>query len=106
MSNSGTRQLDLTSSDLACLDVPRRVNVERAAGAWCPLNPVMRSSREFLEVALPSEHVISAVLTQGRYGRGQGVEYTRAFSLEYWRQDVGWRNYSLWSGDTVGDEAL
>ncbi|XP_043242670.1 discoidin domain-containing receptor 2-like [Amphibalanus amphitrite] len=78
-----------------------RVSVERAAGAWCPLHPVSRSSREFLEVALPSEHVVTAVLTQGRYGRGQGVEHTRTFTLQYWRQGVGWRNYSLWDGSTI-----
>ncbi|XP_037079207.1 discoidin domain-containing receptor 2-like [Pollicipes pollicipes] len=78
-----------------------RVNVERSAGAWCPLLPVSRGSREYLQVALPAEHVISAVLTQGRYDRGRGVEYTKEFTLEYWRHNVGWKNYTSWNGARI-----
>lgn len=75
--------------------------MERAAGAWCPRSQVSRTTREYLQVALPTTHVISAVLTQGRYDHGRGVEYTKAFTIEYWRSDIGWRNYSRWDGQKV-----
>ncbi len=30
-------------------------------------------------------HVVTAVLTQGRFGNGRGAEYTEAYKLDYWR---------------------
>ena len=33
-------------------------------------------------------HVITEVLTQGRFANGEGQEYAQAYRIQYWRQ--GW----------------
>ncbi|XP_037784073.1 discoidin domain-containing receptor tyrosine kinase B-like, partial [Penaeus monodon] len=40
---------------------------------------------EWLEVDLGYPRLVTAVATQGRQANGQGVEYTPAYTLSYWR---------------------
>ena len=57
---------------------------------------------EFLQVDLKETHVITHVLTQGRFGNGQGQEYAKAYRLQYWRQGMaGFRDYYDSLGRTV-----
>ena len=42
-------------------------------------------TKEWLEVDLGAMHVVTAVLTQGRFGNGRGAEFTEAYKLHYWR---------------------
>ncbi|XP_071513035.1 discoidin domain-containing receptor 2-like isoform X2 [Panulirus ornatus] len=62
-----------------------RVRVEKKGGAWCPKGQLNARSREYLEVDLGRLHVVTATGTQGRFGNGNGREYTEAYMLEYWR---------------------
>lgn len=39
-------------------------------------------------------HAITAIRSQGRFGRGQGQEYTEAYIVEYWRQ--GFTKWERW----------
>ncbi|KAK8385173.1 hypothetical protein O3P69_012162 [Scylla paramamosain] len=62
-----------------------RVRKEKEGGAWCPKDQVSESARESLTVDLAAVHVVTAVGTQGRFGNGDGKEYTEEYMLEYWR---------------------
>ena len=67
-----------------------RLNGDANGGAWCSSIPVSRElgSKEWIEVDLGSMHVITSVLTQGRFGNGRGVEFTEAYKLHYWRPSM------------------
>ncbi|XP_052746722.1 discoidin domain-containing receptor 2 isoform X2 [Bicyclus anynana] len=79
-----------------------RLNQEIKGGAWCPKSQITTESIEWLEINLHSVHVVSAVATQGRFGNGQGVEYTEAYVLEYWRPRLGkWVRYRSADGQEV-----
>ncbi|KAF0767749.1 Uncharacterized protein FWK35_00033113, partial [Aphis craccivora] len=70
------------------------VRTEREGGAWCPKEPVTREPTEWLEVNLHVVRVITSVETQGRFGNGQGQEFTEAFLIDYWRPKLGkWVRY-------------
>ena len=43
-----------------------RVRVERNGGAWCPRQQATHQPRDWLEIDLKSDHVITAVETQGK----------------------------------------
>lgn len=46
--------------------------------------------------------MITATGTQGRFGNGQGVEFSEAYLLEYWRPKLGkWVRYKAYSGEEV-----
>lgn len=46
--------------------------------------------------------MITATNTQGRFGNGQGVEYSEAYLLEYWRPKPGkWVRYKSFNGEEV-----
>jgi discoidin domain receptor family protein 2 len=46
--------------------------------------------------------MITATATQGRFGNGQGVEYSEAYMLEYWRPKLGkWVRYRNFRGEEV-----
>ncbi|XP_065341619.1 discoidin domain-containing receptor 2-like isoform X2 [Cloeon dipterum] len=79
-----------------------RVRQEKNGGAWCPKEVISRSVREFLEVKLPSEHLVTHLETQGRFGNGQGQEFAEAYLVEYWRDTLGrWVLYRDARGDKV-----
>lgn len=57
---------------------------------------VSRGLKEYLQIDLLQMHVITSIKTQGRFGKGQGQEYSEAYVLEYWRPGfskwVRWKN--------------
>lgn len=55
---------------------------------------VSRGLTEYLQVDLLQVHLVSAIRTQGRFGKGQGQEYTEAYVLEYWRP--GFEKWLRW----------
>lgn len=71
-----------------------RLKVDNNGGAWCPKHIVSRGLKEFLQIDLLQMHVISAIRSQGRFGRGQGQEYTEAYVVEYWRP--GFTKWERW----------
>lgn len=71
-----------------------RIRTEVDGGAWCPENQADPETKEWIEIDLHSVHLITATETQGRFGNGQGVEYTEAYKLEYFRPRLGkWTRY-------------
>ncbi len=60
-----------------------------SGGAWCPKTPVGPGVREWLQVDLGQEYLLTRAGTQGRYGQGRGQEYAEQFLLEYWRPGFG-----------------
>uniref|UniRef100_A0A1A9W2L2 F5/8 type C domain-containing protein n=1 Tax=Glossina brevipalpis TaxID=37001 RepID=A0A1A9W2L2_9MUSC len=80
-----------------------RLKTDNNGGAWCPKHMVSNALKEYLQVDLLSTHVVTAIRTQGRFGKGQGQEYTEAYVLEYWRP--GFTNWKRWK-NTQGKEIL
>jgi len=73
-----------------------RLKIDNNGGAWCPKHMVSRGLTEYLQVDLLGVHLVSAIRTQGRFGKGQGQEYTEAYVIEYWRPGlkkwIRWRS--------------
>ncbi|KAL0115805.1 hypothetical protein PUN28_010981 [Cardiocondyla obscurior] len=79
-----------------------RLKQENYGGAWCPRQQITAEPREWLEIDLHTVHTITATGTQGRFGNGQGVEYSEAYMLEYWRPKLGkWVRYRNFRGEEV-----
>lgn len=79
-----------------------RVRTERNGGAWCPSKQATNEPKEWLQVDLKTVHMVTAAGTQGRFGNGQGVEFTEAYILEYWRPRLGkWMRYHNNKGEEV-----
>lgn len=72
------------------------LKIDNNGGAWCPKHIVARGLKEYLQVDLLQMQVITAIKTQGRYGKGQGQEFTESYVIEYWRPGftkwVRWKN--------------
>lgn len=77
-----------------------RIRQEKNGGAWCPKAQISSAIREYLEIDLTRNHLITWTETQGRFGNGQGQEYTEAFFLEYWRHEK-WHHYKDLKGNKV-----
>ena len=61
-------------------------------------------THEWIQIDLgPHRHVITAVATQGRYGKGYGVEYVDNYELVYSRQDTPtiWTKWISYNRKTV-----
>lgn len=73
-----------------------RLKVDNNGGAWCPKHIVSRLLKEYLQIDLLQMHAITAIKTQGRFGKGQGQEFTESYVIEYWRPGftkwVQWKN--------------
>ncbi|XP_049531492.1 discoidin domain-containing receptor tyrosine kinase B isoform X1 [Anopheles darlingi] len=80
-----------------------RLKVDNNGGAWCPKHMVSRGLKEYLQIDLLKMHVVTAIKTQGRFGKGQGREYTEAYALEYWRP--GFTKWKRWK-NTRDNEIL
>lgn len=78
-----------------------RLKVDNNGGAWCPKHMVSRGLKEYLQIDLLQVQLVSAIRTQGRFGKGQGQEYTEAYVLEYWRP--GFEKWLRWK-NTQGKE--
>eukprot|EP00102_Acyrthosiphon_pisum_P008310 XP_003244755.1 PREDICTED: discoidin domain-containing receptor tyrosine kinase B-like [Acyrthosiphon pisum] len=71
-----------------------RIRQEKNGGAWCPKAQISSEVREYLEIDLDEDHLVTWTETQGRWGNGQGQEFTEAFTVEYWRRSIGrWVEY-------------
>ncbi|XP_060568273.1 discoidin domain-containing receptor 2-like isoform X2 [Ruditapes philippinarum] len=66
-----------------------RIRTETNGGAWCPKSVIERDTYEYLQIDLGRLTVITMVEIQGRFGNGQGQEFTEEFLLEYQREDGG-----------------
>ncbi|KAH8298163.1 hypothetical protein KR018_010084 [Drosophila ironensis] len=80
-----------------------RLKTDNNGGAWCPKHMVSNALKEYLQVDLLQTHVITAIRTQGRFGKGQGQEYTEAYVIEYWRP--GFDKWQRWK-NIQGKEIL
>ncbi|XP_066256010.1 discoidin domain-containing receptor 2-like isoform X2 [Euwallacea similis] len=79
-----------------------RVRQEKNGGAWCPKAQISSDIKEYLEVDLQKNHLMTWTETQGRFGNGQGQEYAEAFLVEYWRSALGaWVTYKDSRGEKV-----
>ncbi|XP_039287429.1 discoidin domain-containing receptor 2 [Nilaparvata lugens] len=79
-----------------------RLRQELNGGAWCPKAQISSEVREFLEVDLGRDHLVTWTETQGRFGNGQGQEYAEAFLVEYWRAMLGrWTVYRNSEGKKI-----
>lgn len=86
---------------LSCLLFPRLRN-DNNGGAWCPKHMVARGLKEYLQVDLLQMHVVTAIKTQGRFGKGQGQEYTETYVVEYWRPGfLKWERWKSIQGKEV-----
>ncbi|XP_025833033.1 discoidin domain-containing receptor 2-like [Agrilus planipennis] len=79
-----------------------RLRQEINGGAWCPKAQISSEVKEYLEVDLQKNHLITWTETQGRFGNGQGQEYAEAFLVEYWRPSLSrWVMYKDSRGQKV-----
>ncbi|XP_061386918.1 discoidin domain-containing receptor tyrosine kinase B-like, partial [Musca vetustissima] len=78
------------------------LKVDNNGGAWCPKHMVSRGLKEYLQIDLLQVHVLTAIRTQGRFGKGQGQEYTEAYVVEYWRPGMeAWRRWKTFQGKEI-----
>lgn len=79
-----------------------RIRQEKNGGAWCPKAQISSDVKEYLEVDLQRNHLMTWTETQGRFGNGQGQEYAEAFLVEYWRSSLNqWITYKDSRGEKV-----
>lgn len=63
---------------------------------------VSKDAKEYLQVDLEELHVITGARTQGRFGNGQGQEYTEEYMMDYWRPGFSkWARWRNREGKTV-----
>ena len=67
-----------------------RLNSESGGGAWCPRTVISSQDepKEYLEINLLVDHVITSVVIQGRFANGLGQEYTEYYILQLWREGM------------------
>ncbi|VDL75483.1 unnamed protein product [Nippostrongylus brasiliensis] len=79
-----------------------RARTHTGSGAWCPLHQVNITHKEWIQITFGKDTVVSAVEVQGRYDEGRGMEFARAFKIEYWRPKLkGWAMYKSEEGVEV-----
>lgn len=87
-----SRQVNLSS----------RIRTEIRGGAWCPNGLITSKSRQFLEINLRDEFLITATESQGRFANSVGVEFVESYAVEYFRTGVGrWVKYKDFNGSIV-----
>jgi len=67
-----------------------RLNSEAGGGAWCPKSMIssLDENQEYLQIDLLVDHIITAVVIQGRFANGLGQEFTEYFLLQFWREGM------------------
>ncbi|KAK5966982.1 Discoidin domain-containing receptor tyrosine kinase B [Trichostrongylus colubriformis] len=71
-----------------------RARTHTGSGAWCPLHQVNSTHKEWIQITFARDTVVTAVEVQGRFDEGRGMEFARAFKIEYWRPRLsGWASY-------------
>ncbi|CAK1588230.1 unnamed protein product [Parnassius mnemosyne] len=88
-----------SSYDQSVSPLSSRVRTEIRGGAWCPNGLITSSSRQYLEIDLHDEYLISATESQGRFANSIGVEFVESYFVEYWRAALkGWVKYKDFNG--------
>ena len=67
-----------------------RLNQDDGGGAWCPRQSHF-ARLDYLEIDLLQDHVISAVIVQGRFANGLGKEFATHFMVKFWKE--GYRKF-------------
>jgi len=73
-----------------------RLHSELGGGAWCPRSPVsgLTETPEWIQVDLGAEHIITGLITQGRFAHGLGQEFAEHFMVQIWREGRHvWEDY-------------
>merc|ERR1711971_218910 len=81
-----------------------RLNSEKGGGAWCPKNLITENTdtQEFLEIDLEFNHVITAVVTQGRFANGRGAEFAEFYIIQYWKEGMeAFQDYVTSEGEKI-----
>merc|ERR1712083_22726 len=76
----------------------------KGGGAWCPKNLITENmdTREFLEIDLEYNHVITAFVTQGRFANGRGAEFAEFYIVQYWREGMeAFQDYVTSEGEKI-----
>ncbi|KAK6055901.1 hypothetical protein COOONC_06594 [Cooperia oncophora] len=75
-------------------NILHRARTHTGSGAWCPLHQVNSTHKEWIQITFSKDTVVNAVEVQGRFDEGRGMEFARAFKIEYWRPKLsGWASY-------------
>ncbi|XP_048488344.1 epithelial discoidin domain-containing receptor 1 isoform X2 [Plutella xylostella] len=91
-----------SSYDQSVSPLSSRIRTEIRGGAWCPNGLITPQSRQYLEVDLHDEYLITATETQGRFANSVGVEFVESYSIEYWRNSLmRWVKYKDFNGSRV-----
>ncbi|CAF1093216.1 unnamed protein product [Didymodactylos carnosus] len=79
-----------------------RIRTELEGGAWCPDKQIGPGIYEYIQITLPQLSYITMVETQGRFGNGQGKEYTEWYQVQYQRIDnEEWFTYRTKNNKTI-----
>ncbi|XP_075990906.1 discoidin domain-containing receptor 2-like [Anticarsia gemmatalis] len=88
-----------SSYDQSVSPLSSRIRTEIKGGAWCPNGLISPRSRQFLEIDLRAEYLITATESQGRFANSVGVEFVESYSVEYWRAALPrWAKYKDFNG--------
>ncbi|KAM4746242.1 discoidin domain-containing receptor 2 isoform 2-T2 [Anableps anableps] len=79
-----------------------RLNSEDGDGAWCPKGQLEPSDSQYLQIDLRRLTFLTLFGTQGRYARGRGKEFARAYHLNYSRDGQLWKSWK----NRLGKEVL
>uniref|UniRef100_A0A3Q2EES7 receptor protein-tyrosine kinase n=1 Tax=Cyprinodon variegatus TaxID=28743 RepID=A0A3Q2EES7_CYPVA len=79
-----------------------RLNCEGGDGAWCPKEQRESTASEFLQIDLRRLTFLTLVGTQGRWGKGQGREFSQEYRLNYSRDGQLWKSWK----NRLGNEVL
>lgn len=83
------------------------IRTEIKGGAWCPNGLISPRSRQFLEIDLRDEYLITGTESQGRFANSVGVEFVESYSVEYWRTALNkWIKYKDFNGSRVSDHLI
>ncbi|XP_038216846.1 discoidin domain-containing receptor 2-like isoform X2 [Zerene cesonia] len=91
-----------SSYDQSVSPLSSRIRTEIRGGAWCPNGLISPHSRQYLEIDLRDEYLITATESQGRFANSVGVEFVESYSVEYWREALNrWVKHKDFNGSRL-----
>ncbi|KAL0902582.1 hypothetical protein ABMA27_000418 [Loxostege sticticalis] len=91
-----------SSYDQSVSPLSSRIRTEIRGGAWCPNGLISPRSRQYLEIDLHDEYLITATESQGRFANSVGVEFVESYLVEYWRSALSrWVKYKDFNGSRL-----
>ncbi|CAG9781852.1 unnamed protein product [Diatraea saccharalis] len=91
-----------SSYDQSVSPLSSRIRKEIRGGAWCPNGLISPRSRQFLQIDLRDEYLVTATESQGRFANSVGVEFVESYSVEYWRSALNrWVKYKDFNGSKL-----